>query len=416
LEVSTLTQQELVDRLNQLTLHYNLTWFDIKYDADKAIDKINSYMGTIYPKMSDVLSSPTSTYSIPVGGVNHPYFPEHYLHSVVIPYVAMEILARDEEFTTIYNKYMTELEDGLFNMFQREFNKVPLAFRQQPDQGVFFASESALGRIARNNLADLPVFKFKVNYNVNNADIVLNTAFVKDEKAYLYNEVATILDWNIDVLSYDGTKVYHFLGWGRNRNEVTVSPIQAGATMIMTADVNLYAQWEVINTLTITPAGEVALKDLYMGSLTYLIIPDTISGIPVRSIKSNFLMNLSGGGHAINIQTIILPHFLTHIRSNAFNGFQGEHIILPETLISSTYPGITIEINAFTATPSLTNITIPLNVTHIAAGAFPVVNHKHLTIRCRRFQTPTPDGWINGWYAASGGTNYTVEVVWGYNV
>ena len=50
-----LTQQDLINRLNQLTLRYNLTWFDIKYDADKAINKINSFMGTKYPKLTDYM-------------------------------------------------------------------------------------------------------------------------------------------------------------------------------------------------------------------------------------------------------------------------------------------------------------------------------------------------------------------------
>ena len=58
-----LTQQELIDRLNQLTLRYNLTWFDIKFDADKAINKINSFLGAKYPKLSSYMISPTDTYS-----------------------------------------------------------------------------------------------------------------------------------------------------------------------------------------------------------------------------------------------------------------------------------------------------------------------------------------------------------------
>ena len=47
----------------------------------------------------------------------------------------MEILARDEEFTTIFNKYAAEVEEGLFNMFQNEFNRA--FFLDKSDQGAF---------------------------------------------------------------------------------------------------------------------------------------------------------------------------------------------------------------------------------------------------------------------------------------
>ena len=70
-----MTQQEMLNRLNQLTLGYNLTWQDVHYDADKAINKINNYLGTIYPSMSSVLLSPDSSYTVRVDGVDHPYFP-----------------------------------------------------------------------------------------------------------------------------------------------------------------------------------------------------------------------------------------------------------------------------------------------------------------------------------------------------
>src|SRR5574344_456554 len=98
MRICMVTLQGLVDRLNQLTLRYNLTWDQIKYDADKAIVKINNYMGTKYPPMSEVLLHSGATYTINAAGARIEIFPEEYIHSVVIPYIAMEILARDEEF------------------------------------------------------------------------------------------------------------------------------------------------------------------------------------------------------------------------------------------------------------------------------------------------------------------------------
>lgn len=435
-----MTQQELIDRLNQLTLHYNLTWFDIKYDADKAIAKINSFMGAQYPKMSVVLTHPEASYTVRVSqyrnlitdavcldsqdgacalvAVDHPIFPEEYMHSVVIPFIAMEILARDEEFTTIYNKYAAELEDGLFNMFQREFNKVPLVFRQQPDQGVFFASDTAQGRVTHNNLKDLPVFKFRVHYHINNDEIVFSAGlkFTEDTRAYLYGDIATVKGWNIDMINYIGTQAYHFKGWARNKNEVMTTLILAGAQLTMMSDVHLYAQWDVINTLAITAAGVVSIKDTYKPSLTYLLVPDRINNIPVTEIKTDFILNTLNGNHANNLMTIILPKYLKHIQAGAFNGFQGTDIVLPETPITLTYPGISIDANAFMSTPNLREITLPLNVHQVAANAFPAVVNKNLIIRCRRLEVPTPDGWASSWYAGSNpAVNYTVEVVWGYN-
>jgi hypothetical protein len=418
-----LTQQQIVNRLNQLTLHYNLTWADVMYDADKAIARINAYLGTIYPKMSDVLRSPEDRYVVRVDGIDHPYFPEHHIHSVVIPFIAMEVLARDEEFTTIYNKYAAELEDGLFTMFQQEFNKVPLAFRQQPDQGVFFAADTAQGVIQRNDTVNLPVFKFRVYYHVNNSDIVLSAGtslqFVQDTHAYLYNEEAIVKGWNIDLLSLDGATAYHFEGWVRNKAQITEEVILEGATLEIKSDVHLYAKWSKVSTMTIDVLGMVTLKDEYKLSLSNLVIPDMVNNIPVRSIASNFLMDsvVEGTRNAFNLQTIVLPKFLAHIYNSAFKNFKGTSIILPETqIMSGFYNGLTIEADAFAATPNLRSIILPLNVWAIETGAFPVVDNKHLVIRARVLQINKPVDWQDGWYAPSNsGASYTVDVVWGFN-
>jgi hypothetical protein len=421
--VFSLTQQELINRLNQLTIHYNLTWADIKYDADKAIAKINSYLGTEYPKMSDILLSPEDRYVVRVDGVDHPYFPEEHIHSVIIPHIVMEVLARDEEFTTVYNKYMVELEDGLFNMFQKEFNKVPLAFRQQPDQGVFFASDSAQGIIYRNNLDNLPVFKFRVHYHINNDQIVLSsgtsTQFIQDTRAYLYNDTAIVKGWNIDLLSYDGATAYHFLGWTRNKSQVTEEAIQEGAILTIKSDVHLYAKWSKVSTLTVSPLGEVSIKDLYKPSLTHLVIPDMINNVPARSIASNFILDTDSvrAKHADNLQTIILPRYLSEIKQQAFNGFKGTSIALPETqTVEGFYTGVTIRNAAFQSTPNLTSIILPLNVMTIEAGAFPAVANKNLIIYPRVLELNKPAGWANLWYAGDNESIfYTVNVVWGYN-
>lgn len=414
-----LTQQEIIDRLNQLTVRYNLTWRDIKYDADKAIVKINSFLGTKYPKMSEELTAPDSTYTVNMEGVDYPIFPEQYIHSVVIPYIAMEVLARDEEFTTIYSKYQAELDDGLFAMFQSEFNRVPLAFRQDPDQGVFFPSDSALAKIQHNIDADLPVFKFKVHYHVNNNDIVWDsgTEFVKDTRAYLYNDIATVKGWNIELLSNNGDYAYAFRGWVRGANQVTEPTIIPGTGLQMMSDVHLYALWTKTSTLTATVDGTVYIKDAYKFSLTNLVIPDIVNNVQVRIIPTNFLVNASNPARsAINLMSITLPNYLVSIEPSAFIGFQGDSIVLPETELADTYLGITIENSAFASTPKLTSIIIPTNVVYMLGTPFPVVNNKAMTIYCRVLQQNMPEGWDPSWYSDDNiGSNYTVDIMWGYN-
>jgi len=414
-----LTQQNMLDRLNQMAIRYNLTWYDIQYDADKAIAKINAFLGTSYPGMSSVLLSPESTYSVRTDGVDIPIIHDEYIHSIVLPFIAMEVLSRDEEFTTIYNKYANEVEEGLFTMFQREFNRVPLVFRQQPDQGVFFASDSALAEVQRNKIADLPVFKFRVIYHINNANIALTAGlkFVEDTRAYLYNDIATIKGWNIELLSTDNTTAFRFLGWNRGPNQVSEELLVVGSTLKMVSDVHLYARWEETPTLT-NIAGVVSIKDVYKPSLTYLVIPDVVNNMIVKEIATNFLIDSdpTKERHAVNLMNITLPKYLTKIQSSAFNGFQGTEIILPETEVSMTYPGIVIENAAFANTPNLRNITIPSNVMTMRGTPFPVVPNKTMRIKCRRLGANVPEGWNLAWYAeTSVADNYNVYVEWGYN-
>ncbi len=425
-----LTQADLLARLNQLTIRYNLSWMDIKYDADAAIAKINSYLGTNYPKMSDKLTSPTSTYTINMDGVDVEIFPEEHMHGVVVPFIAMEVLARDEEFTTIYNKLSADLENGLFTMFQKEFNRVPLTFRQNPDQGVFFAADSALAAVRHNLDADLPVFKFHVHYHINNSKIALSGDFVGDTRAYLYGDTATVKGWNNDLLSIDGTEAFHFLGWTRNE-QIVSDTVAVGSTINMMSDIHLYAKWSTVSTLTCTVLGTVSIKDAYKPSLTRLVIPDIVDGAMVRTIPSNFLLHTTDvTKHAVNVQSITLPRYLTTVEQSAFNGFQGTEILFAETVVNNTtYQGIVINNAAFTATPNLLSILLPANIVTMNGTPFPAVAGKTLTIRCRILEQNKParyqdgnsvwHGWDAAWYAYSNPNltpPYVVNVVWGYNV
>lgn len=424
-----ITQQELLDRLNQLTLRYNLTWFDIKWDADKAINKINSYMGTKYPKISSIMLAPTSTYTLGRDGDSNVYeiFPEEYFHSVVIPYIAMEILARDEEFTTIYNKYNAELDDGLFHMFEKEFNRVPLIFRQDIDAGVFFATETIQGKIQRTKEENLPEFKFRVFYHINNSDVVLSTdtalRFVEDNTMYAYKDTAEVKGWYTMLFSLDHARAYTFLGWTLGKGQVTPTLLQGGDDLLIESDVHLYAVWEGGSIFSINKLnGAITLKDTFKYSfMPTLVIPDFIDGTPVAIIPTDFIYGQEGPNagrtnHAPWIHKIILPKHLTTISESAFRGFIGDTIIFPEEASGLLADGITINNLAFEKTPNLESILIPNSVKTINGSAFPRTQGKTIDIYCRVLESNKPDTWSPTWYEASDPVMYYVaKVWWGHN-
>ena len=43
-----LKQSDIVERVNRLAVGYTVHWDDIKYDADKAIIKINDFLGLTF--------------------------------------------------------------------------------------------------------------------------------------------------------------------------------------------------------------------------------------------------------------------------------------------------------------------------------------------------------------------------------
>lgn len=135
-------RSELITELNRMTLRYNLTWSDIKSDADKAIHQVNNLLGTDYPMLSKIMLSDNSEYSERVDDEDVPIIKDVYFYSVIIPFMAMEILARDEEFTTIFSKYQQEYMQGKFQMFSNEFNHVPDRYKRERVEGVFFPSNN----------------------------------------------------------------------------------------------------------------------------------------------------------------------------------------------------------------------------------------------------------------------------------
>jgi hypothetical protein len=395
-----MTQSEILQRLNQLTLRYNLTWFDIKYDADKAIAKINNFMGTKYPRMSDILTSPESTYTLRSEGVDVPIFPTEYIHSIVIPYIATEVLARDEEFTTIYNKYMMEIEDGLFNMFQKEFNRVPFVFRQHPDRGVLFPSGSHQARIVHNSMKDLPQFKFRVKFYNTNPNIVMdaNQAFPSPSdaytpnKAYDYDEELTLPNVVGTYLSQDGATAYTFKGWTQAPS-IAADIITAGTKVHVKSDLHYYAVWQSESTLS-NPSGELSIKSAYRSKLTTLVIPTIVDGERVTSIASGFT---SG---AVKLKKVVLPHTSITLSRNAFYATEIETLIFPR--LKPHEGSITIRTGALANLSNITELYIPERVLTIEANAIGAVPGHHITLYIERLEDNIPDSWH---------PNYILEVV-----
>jgi hypothetical protein len=387
-----LSQQDILDRLNQLTLHYNLTWRDIKFDADKAVTRINDFLGTIYPPMSEILVSSESTYSYRTGGVDRPFIKDEYIHSVIIPSIATEILARDEEFTTVYNKYLMDIEDGLFNMFQKEFNRVPLAFRQSIEQGVFFASDGALAPVGRTVDANLEAVQFRVYYHLNSDRVIYEDEFFTDTTLYDYQATHTVLTMTHTSLFLAGQAVIaEFTGWSRNQNAPT-DLLDPGAEVIVDSDIHLYAHWTYIETL-VNDEGSVTIKEDYEDMITDLVIPDRVGGAYVRTIPTDFF--------SVNLRSVVFPGTLTAIEASAFLN----SVVAQIEFQAGTGFEVEIGANAFSNT-NISFVVLPTDITDIGTNAFDTAD---MLINVCFVEGNVP--WDSGWYD----DDANIEVVYGYN-
>lgn len=135
-------RKDLIKLLNKETVRYNLTWEDVKDDCDRAIIQINGLLGANFPKMSARLISEDAEYSDRIDEVDVPIIKDDYFYSIVIPFVSMEVLARDEEFTTVFSKHQQDLMQGKFQMFSNEFNHIPDRYKRTRVEGVFFPSNN----------------------------------------------------------------------------------------------------------------------------------------------------------------------------------------------------------------------------------------------------------------------------------
>lgn len=380
-----MTQQDIVNELNKMVVGYNINWPMIKYDADKAIMKINAYLGAEYPMMSQIMLSPSHRYTLNVGGSERPIFPERYILTVVIPYIATEVLARDEEFTTIYNKYTLDYENGLFEMFQNEYRKVPVAFRQDPDVGVFFSEDISKRDIQQKIDKNLTEFSFNVYYHFNFSEYPNPIKYTVDTNKYQYNSSVTTL--NSTILSF-----YHkhycikFKYWCEDPTDTTSPKYYPGSIIDnITHDIHLYAIWEKDSIIEVNTNGILHIKSDYAPYITNLEIPIFVEGKLVKSIASDF------DKETTSLITIILPQTDLDILGYSFTKPTIRSIVFPAYDYLRDRPNITLCSNAISGT-SINTLYLPYSVKKIekkAIKGIPYIEHE--------IETP-PSDWATDFY------------------
>lgn len=380
---------DIVNRINNMYLARRITWDDISYDADSAITRINDFMGTKYPDMSTIMLYDHSTYSIEQNGVNLAIFPEEYIRSIVIPFIALELLARDEEFTTVYTKYANDVDSGLFNMFQKEFNSVPYVFRQNPDNGVFFGVDAAYNFTPDHNSdVSLPTFKFTIKYELGITEpVVMDTTMIADITPYEYGSFATVKNMSpLSIATVDGLYVYEFEGW---HDVPSTSLISAGAKLEMLTSKTLVAQWNRIPTYTISNNILTVLSA--HRNILHTFRGDLLSFTTIN--EDSFV--------GTELETLYLPSTLTTIYPGALDSATLKHLYISEAGNTE----VTIYQYAIICS-SMESLLIPNRVTVIQSSGVNINNHGK--VYCRVLLENIPVGWALDWT-----TNPAVE--YGYN-
>ena len=372
-----MTQQDIVYELNKMVIGYNITWDSIKYDADKAIMKINAHLGAEFPMMSRIMVSPYHRYTIKYNNRDLPIFPERYILTVVIPFIATEVLARDEEFTAIYNKYAMDFENGLFDMFQNEFNRVLPVFRQDPDVGVFFDKDSKYYKPKQ-----LPDISYKVYYHINN-DILEYTQAPIDICKYKYGDYTICRAPNVTEFIKD-IYVYTFVGWVVERNGTIV--YHTGDVIDnIESDLHLYASWDIKCILKVNPSnGVINIDPLYASKVVDLVIPEYIDGVRVTQIPIYFDKDTT------MLTKVVLPKTSLEIAPYAFTKSSITEFILPSYDYLLESPKIKINHDAISL-PGMETLYIPYSVHVIDSLGIKGAQKIQCEIDTR------PDGWKEDW-------------------
>lgn len=219
-----LNKQNILNRINQMQATFRVKWEDIKTDLDLAIDKINDYMGTKYPHVTEILNDFApfeKTYSYRAGGTDVDFFPQKYFLNIVIPFVITQILSRQEEFTTVYSKYLNDIEENLLVMVANEINNVPSHLIDIP-KGVYFSNPDPMFKQNPekyfNRKIEMPVPKIRVNFTWGTTDGFVSRPLPLDFNSYEIGAmyIPPIMQTNDELtllLDSEGTVMATFVGW-----------------------------------------------------------------------------------------------------------------------------------------------------------------------------------------------------------
>jgi hypothetical protein len=392
-EESIMTQRDIVNELNRMVIGYNITWDMIKYDADRAIMKINTHLGAEYPRMSEIMNHDNSRYILRANGRDVPIFPERYILTVVIPFIATEVLARDEEFTTIYNKYAMDVENGLFDMFQNEYNKVPLMFRQDKDVGVFFSSDIKEHKIHKDRDTQLPIFEVNVYYYMNSHDASPDNYFTQDLTKYKYGSDITCKAPTTTAFQ-DGIYYYTFLGWATSSDPTITTIYEVGYRFEnVKQDLHLYAVWNKQCVLEVRieqdaktkkDMGVVYMREGMEDKVTVLNIPQYIGGKLVEKIAGRCFSN------ATKLTTLILPSTDLTLESESINAPALQKLVFPPYDYLREKPHIRLCSDCIMDT-QIEYLYIPYSVEEIAVDSIQGVKH----VQCE--VSEQPQRWDDGW-------------------
>ena len=333
-----MTRDEIVASVNRLSVGYNVTWHEIAEDADEAIHKINSYLGAEYPLMSDILTEPNSIYAVKQvvdGQVKLiSIFPDIYIRTIVIPFIASEILSRDEEFTTIYNKYAMDVENGLFTMFQNEFNRVPHLFRQKDTTGVFFPEDYEKVHPEIDRSTRYVENEFHIRYHLNQDDIIYTGASIPNDK-YTWQETYTLfnIDPTEEYLSTDYAHYYKFDRWYKD----AMYSAEASGSGTIHSDIDVYARWSRYDAFNTIPFSLESDDTKYIAPIVNkiilkndtLVFPQNINGYIINSIKYSDCFTSIQYAELSSIKKIALPYYgIRYIQPNFFVHFENLEEIL----------------------------------------------------------------------------------------
>jgi len=212
--------------------------------------------------------------------------------------------------------------------------------------------------------------KYHVSYYVNNDDLVMFDSFPVDTQVYLPGETAVIQGYDTTHFSQDGVWAYEFSGWSLIKGTLEEIVHTAGEQYIVSNhDLNLYAQWNKVPTITVDADGTLMLITTYKDAIQSLYIPEYFNGSRIKKIGTHAFLNSS-------IEDIVVPPNIVEIFANAFEGWTGSAIRFIDSEVTDKYPLLKLYVDCFYDTRNLVSITLPYRWRQATGIIFPEASNK----------------------------------------